>query len=103
MATKIWVNIGSGNVDLSSKMTTDVQLRVISLVMSRPSVIKISLKIIFLRFYWNHPGANELSYLCYSFEDQASGRAGKWNLRVHDLQMSCRDLMSNMTMMGYQD
>ena len=29
--------------------------------MSQPSVTKIWLKIIFLRFYWNLPGANELS------------------------------------------
>ena len=28
--------------------------------MLQPSVTKISLKIIFLRFYWNPPGANEL-------------------------------------------
>ena len=33
----------------------------ISLEISQPSVTKISLKSIFLRIYWNLPGANELS------------------------------------------
>ena len=44
------------NVDLSSLRSSDVYLRAIS----KPPVNKISLKIIFLRFYWNLPGANEL-------------------------------------------
>ena len=41
-------------------LTSDVHLRAISLEISQPSVTKISFKIIFLRFYWNLPGANEL-------------------------------------------
>ena len=48
------------NVDLSSPRFGDVHLRAISLEISQPSITKISLKIIFLRFYWNLPGANEL-------------------------------------------
>ena len=74
MATEIWVNIGSGNgllpdgtKPLTKPMLTfqhkgPVMLiwRAISLEISQPSIIKISLKIIFLRFYWNLPGANEL-------------------------------------------
>ena len=48
------------NVDLSLR-SCDVHLRAISLEMSQPSTSKISLKIIFLRFYWNLPGANELT------------------------------------------
>ena len=47
------------NVDLSLR-SSDVHLRAISLEISQPSVTNISLKIIFLRFYWNLPGANEL-------------------------------------------
>ena len=47
-------------VDLWSLRSSDVHLRAISLEISKPSVTKISLKIIFLRFYWNLPGANEL-------------------------------------------
>ena len=43
---------------------TDVHLRVISHKISQPSVTKISLKIVFLRFYWNLPGANELMQNC---------------------------------------
>ena len=39
---------------------SDVHLRVISFEISQPSVTKIGFKIIFLRFYWNVPGANEL-------------------------------------------
>ena len=49
------------NVDLSSLRYSDVHLRAISPDMSQPSVTKISLNIIFLRFYWNLPGANELN------------------------------------------
>ena len=51
------------NVDLSSQRSSDVHLREISLEISQPSVTKISLKIIFLRFYWNLPGTNELTHL----------------------------------------
>ena len=49
------------NVDLSSLRSSDVHLRAILLEISQPSVTKISLKIIFLRFHWNLPGANELT------------------------------------------
>ena len=52
--------ITSTNVDLSSLWSSDVHLRAISLEISQPSVTKISLKIIFLRLYWNLPGTNEL-------------------------------------------
>ena len=48
------------NVDLTSLMSSDVHLRAISLEISQPSVTKISLKVIFLRFYWSLTGANEL-------------------------------------------
>ena len=50
------------NVDLSSLRSSDVYLRAISLEISQPSVTKISMKIIFPRFYWNLPGANELHF-----------------------------------------
>ena len=36
-------------------------MRAISLEISQPSVTKIRLKVIFLRSYWNPPGANELN------------------------------------------
>ena len=44
-------------------MSNDVHvlLRAISFEISQPSATKISLNIIFLRFYWNLPGANELN------------------------------------------
>ena len=41
---------------------SDVHPRAISLEISQPSVTKISLKIIFLRFYWNLPGTSELTH-----------------------------------------
>ena len=46
---------------LSSLRSREVHLRAISLEISQPSVTKINLKIIFLRFYRNLPGANELT------------------------------------------
>ena len=49
------------DVDLSSLRSSDVHLGAISLEISQPSVTKISLKIVFIRFNWNLPGANELS------------------------------------------
>ena len=54
------------NVDLSSLWSSDVHLRAISLEISQPSATKINLKIIFLWFYWNLPGANELTYCCHT-------------------------------------
>ena len=48
------------NVDLSSLRSSDVHLRAISREISQPPVTKISLRIIFQRFYRNLPGANEL-------------------------------------------
>ena len=72
MATEIWVNIGSGNavrqqaitwtnVDFSSFKSSDIHIRAISQEMPQPSITKIRLKITCLKFYWNSPGANELS------------------------------------------
>ena len=74
MATKIWVNIGSGNgllpdgtkpftwtnVDWSSVKSSDIHIRAISQEMPQPSIPKISFKITYLKFYSNFPGASEL-------------------------------------------
>ena len=49
------------NVNLSSLWSIDVHLRAVSVEISQPSVTKISLNIIFLRFYWNLPGVSELT------------------------------------------
>ena len=49
------------NIDWTSLRSSDVYLRAISLDTSQPSVTKISLQLIFLRFYWNLPGDNELN------------------------------------------
>ena len=65
---QLWQNLQiSQKWDLKSQQpsanpgpSSDVHLRAILLEISQPSVTKISLKIIFLRFYWNLPGANEL-------------------------------------------
>ena len=51
-----WTNV----YDLPPVRFSDVHLIANSLEISQPSVTKISLKNIFLRFYWNLPGANEL-------------------------------------------
>ena len=63
VATITWIN-----VDLSSLRSSDVHRMAISLEISQPSVTKISLKIIFLRTYWNSPGANELSNIFTTWE-----------------------------------
>ena len=71
MATKIWVNIGSGNgllpdgtkplpepnVDLSSVKSSGIHLRAILQEIPQPSVTEISLKITYLKFCSNLPGA----------------------------------------------
>ena len=73
MATEIWVNIGSGNglvpdgtkplpePMLTFLQSSDIHIRAISQEMSQPSVTKIRLKITYIKFYWNSPGANELT------------------------------------------
>ena len=71
MATKIWVNIGSGNgllpdgtwtnVDSSSVKSIDIHMGAISQEIPQPSITKISLNITYLKFYSNLPGANELN------------------------------------------
>ena len=48
MAAEIWVNIGSGDA------------LAISQEMPQPSITKIHLKITYLKFHSNFPGANEL-------------------------------------------
>ena len=45
---------------VSSLRSGDIRLTAISLETSQPTVTEISLKIIFLRFYWNSPGTNKL-------------------------------------------
>ena len=71
------------NVDLSSIRSHYVHLRAISLVISQPSVTKISLKIIFLRFYWNLPRANKLNWNlqhigCWWVKSTDTRSSGKW-------------------------
>ena len=48
------------NVDSSSEISRKIHLRAISQELPYPSITKISLKIIYLKFNWNLPGANEL-------------------------------------------
>ena len=48
------------NVDLSSVMSSGIHLKVILQEILQPSFTKISLKITYLKFDWNPPGANEL-------------------------------------------
>ena len=77
MATEIWVNIGSGNgllpdgtKPLPEQMLTyhqyvkssGIHLRAILQEIPQPSVTEISLKITYLKFCSNLPGANELKY-----------------------------------------
>ena len=77
MATEIWVNIGSGNgllpygtKPLPEPMLLDHQwspshIREISQEMPQPLITKMCLKITYLNFHSNLPGANELSNLIY--------------------------------------
>ena len=76
MATEIWVNIGSGNgllpdntidqaitltnIEWSSVKSSDIHIRVISQEMPQPSATEFRLKILYLEFNSNFPGANEL-------------------------------------------
>ena len=75
MASGIWVNIGSGNglvawrhqaitwtnVDWSSMKSNDIHIRAISQEARQPSITKFRLKITYLKFHLNFPGANELA------------------------------------------
>ena len=71
MATEIWVNIGSGNglvptnLGWSSVKSNDIHIRAISHTMLQPSITKIRLKITYLKFHSNLPGANELNCVQY--------------------------------------
>ena len=76
MATEIWVNIGSGNgllpdgtKPLPEPMLTyhhlrssGIHLRAILQEIPQPSVTEMSLKITYLKFCSNLPGANELNW-----------------------------------------
>ena len=79
MATELWVNIGSGNglvlsgitwtnVDLSLVRSSDIDLMAISQGAPQPSITKIRLKITYLKFLSNLPGANELDHGAREFE-----------------------------------
>ena len=57
--------ISSTNVYLSSLRSSDVHLRAISLEIKQSSVTTISLKIIFLRFSRNLPGAYQLKVVIH--------------------------------------
>ena len=48
------------NIDFSSLTSNDIHIRTISQEIPQPSIAKIRLKITYLKFYWNFPGANEL-------------------------------------------
>ena len=72
MATEIWVNIGSGNgllpdgikplpePMLTDYQSSDIHIRAISQEMLQSSITKIHLKITYLKFHSNFPGANKL-------------------------------------------
>ena len=68
METEIWVNIDSGNgitwtnVDWSSVKSSEIHLRAISHKIPQPLITKISMKITYLKFLSNLPGANELMF-----------------------------------------
>ena len=79
MATKIWVNIGSGNGLMACCLmapshylnqcwliikSSDIHIRAISQEMPQPTITKIRLKITYLKFHSNFPGANELKSRC---------------------------------------
>ena len=55
--------ITRNNVDLSSVRSINIHLRAILQKIPQPPIIKISLKISFLKFLSNLPGANELNLL----------------------------------------
>ena len=64
-------------------VSNDAHLRAISLEMSQPSVTKISVKIIFLRFYWNLPGANELNDSILWHKPESSNPLTYHSPRIH--------------------
>ena len=80
IGAQIWVNIGSGNDLLPDHQAINYQcwliisavcaigLRAVSEGMQQPSIIKISLKITYLEFYWNLPGVNELTPLSMDWD-----------------------------------
>ena len=53
------------NVDLSSAWSSDNHLRVISQEKPQPSITKINVKITYIKFYSNLPGANESTKLVH--------------------------------------
>ena len=48
-------------VDFSWLKSSDIHIRAISQEMPQPSITNVHLKITYLKFYWNSPGANELN------------------------------------------
>ena len=94
MVTEIWVYTGSGhglvlwtNVDCSSVKSSDIHIRTISQEMPQPSITKICLKIKYLKFHSNSPGANELN-------DFSSP---KWWYRITDNRRKFIKNLSNFT------
>ena len=75
MVTENWVNISSGNGLLPASTnpspepmltylrSIDIHLRAICLKIPQPPITKISLKITYLKFYLNLPGANEFNLI----------------------------------------
>ena len=64
------------NVDLSSVSSSGIHLRVILQEIPQPSVTEISMKITYLKFCSNLPGANELSPLMH--DPYISGNGNKF-------------------------
>ena len=94
MATKIWVNIGSGNgllpdgtkplpeamLTWSSLKSSDIHIRTILQKMHQPSITKICFKITCLKFHSNFPGANE--FIEFVFAPRWSTRAASLTSRT---------------------
>ena len=62
------IDLGQNNVDFTSVMSGDSHLREISPEIPGPSIIEMSLKVTYFKWYSNLPGANELMiHICYFY------------------------------------
>ena len=59
------------NLDWSSVKPSDIHIRAISEEMPQPVITKIHLKITYLKFHSNFPGANELIVSFHGFQEQS--------------------------------
>ena len=89
------------NVDWSSVKFSDIHIRAISQEMPQPSITKIHLKITYLKFHSNFPGANELKNIYSQAHESKSTKFFTCKQNTH-LSLYGQDILCGISKVPFE-